>query len=555
MEYPCHSPTEQRWFQIVVTPLAGSPPSGAVIQHTNITERKLATDVLADLSARTDRRERMLSTLLSSISDFAYIYGRDGRVLFANQPMLNLWGTTLEQATGKTHFELGHPREVAEKFHGAVQEVFTSAKSMSFDASFGGPEHSDRFFEHVYSPVLATDGSVDFVVGTTRDISERRRNQDALHAMNAELELQVAARTAALTRQEALFHALADQAPVIIWTMDSSCSHITYINRAGSDLLGGKSEDWIGQSGLPIHLGDIDANTLGLAQAMERSEPFVSVRRLAAADGSFRTMSCMASPVYGPLGTVDFWVGLDLDITELKEVETALRVSNSELETFAHALAHDLRSPLTVIVGFGTLLEKEIGKTVTPRAMHLLSRMRAGVRQMDEVTTGLQALAGLSSTSIKIESTDLSKIGREVVEMLQDRNPERQVVVNIQDGMTALCDHNMMQSLISNLIGNAWKFTAKVTRGEIAFTASCLPGDSGGVIYRIQDNGAGFDMTYAEKLFVPFQRLHSTDEFQGTGIGLATVRKIVERHGGWIHASGIPQRGATIEFTLNARRP
>jgi light-regulated signal transduction histidine kinase (bacteriophytochrome) len=266
-------------------------------------------------------------------------------------------------------------------------------------------------------------------------------------------------------------------------------------------------------------------------------------------------MSCMASPVYGPLGTVDFWVGLDLDITELKEVETALRVSNSELETFAHALAHDLRSPLTVIVGFGTLLEKEIGKTVTPRAMHLLSRMRAGVRQMDEVTTGLQALAGLSSTSIKIESTDLSKIGREVVEMLQDRNPERQVVVNIQDGMTALCDHNMMQSLISNLIGNAWKFTAKVTRGEIAFTASCLPGDSGGVIYRIQDNGAGFDMTYAEKLFVPFQRLHSTDEFQGTGIGLATVRKIVERHGGWIHASGIPQRGATIEFTLNARRP
>ena len=556
MEYPCHTPTAQRWFQILVTPLAGSPPSGAVIQHTDITERKEASDVLAELSARTNRRERMLSTLLSSISDFAYIYGRDGRLLFANQPVLDVWGTSLEQATGKTHFELGHPHDVAEKFHIAVQDVFSSAKSLSFDAPFGSPEHSERFFEHVYSPVMAADGSVDFVVGTSRDISQRKRNQDNLHGMNADLELRVAERTAALARQEALFHALADQAPVVIWTMDASCSHISYINRAGSDLLGGKPEDWTGQSGLPIHPGDIEAHTLGLARAMERSEPFVSIRRLAAVDGSYRTMSCMASPVYGPQGTVDFWVGLDLDITALKEVESALRVSNNELETFAYTLAHDLRSPLTVIVGFGAMLEKELGKTVTPRAIHLLSRMRAGVRQMDEVTTGLQTLAGLSSSTIKMEVTDLSQMACEVVEMLRDRHPERQVVVNIQDGMKAISDHNMMRSLISNLIGNAWKFTAKVTHAEISFTASSVPGEpGGGMIYRIQDNGAGFEMAYAGKLFIPFQRLHSIEEFEGTGIGLATVRKIVERHGGWIRASGVPLRGATMEFTLNPQRP
>ena len=555
MEYPCHTPTEQRWFQIVVTPLAGSPPSGAVIQHTNITERKQATDLLTDLSARTDRRERMLSTLLSSISDFAYIYDRDGRLLFANQPMLDLWGTSLEQVTGKSHFEFSHPPEIAEKFHQALQEVFKSAKSLSFDAPFGGPKHSERFFEHLYSPVIAADGSVDFVVGTTRDISQRKRDQDNLHGMNTELELRVASRTAALARQEALFHALADQAPVIIWTMDASCSHISYINRAGSDLLGGKPEDWTGQSDLPIHPGDIEANALGLARAMERSEPFVSVRRLAAADGSYRTMSCMASPVYGPQGKVDFWVGLDLDITALKEVESALRVSNNELETFAYALAHDLRSPLTVIVGFGAMLEKELGKSATPRAIHLLSRIRVGVRQMDEVTIGLQALAGLSSSAIKMEVTDLSRMAREVVEMLQDRHPERQVVVSIQDGMTAISDNNMMRSLISNLIGNAWKFTAKVTHAEISFTASSVPGDTGsGMIYRIQDNGAGFEMAYAGKLFIPFQRLHSTEEFEGTGIGLATVRKIVERHGGWIRASGVPELGATMEFTLNPQR-
>jgi PAS domain S-box-containing protein len=556
MEYPCHSPTEQRWFQIVVTPLAGCPPTGAVVQHTNITERKQAADQLAELSARTDLRERMLSTLLSSISDCAYIYDRDGRLLFANRPMLDLWGIPLEQALGRRHSDFGHPCEVAEKFQQAVQEVVRNAKSLSFDAPFGGSAHSERFFEHLYSPVLAADGSVEFVVGTTRDISERKHIQDKLHAMNTELELRVASRTAALVRQEALFHALADQAPVIIWTMDASCSHISYINRAGSDLLGGKPEDWIGQNGLPIHPGDIDANTRGLAQATERSEPFVSVRRLAAADGRFRIMSCMVSPVYGPQGTADFWVGLDQDITELKEVETALRLSNSELGTFAHAIAHDLRSPLSVIGGFGAMLEKELGKTATPRAIHLLSRLRAGVHQMDEVTNGLLALSGLSRSAIKMELTDLSKMAREVAELLQERNPERVVVFSIQQGMTAISDRSMMRSLLSNLIGNAWKFTTKVACGEIAFSASFLPGDAGGsMVYRIQDNGAGFDMAYAEKLFLPFQRLHSPDEFEGTGIGLATVRKIVERHDGWIRASGVPLKGATVEFTLNAQRP
>ena len=555
-EYPCHSPTEQRWYQIVVSPLAGCPPTGAVVQHTNITERKHAADQLAELSARTDLRERMLSTLLSSISDCAYIYGRDGRLLFANQPMLDLWKIPLKQALGRSHSDFGHPSEVAEKFQQAVQEVVRNAKSLSFEAPFGGSAHSEKFFEHLYSPVLAADGSVEFVVGTTRDISERKHIQDKLHAMNTELELRVASRTAALVRQEALFHALADQAPVIIWTMDASCSHISYINRAGSDLLGGKPEDWTGQSGLPIHPGDIDANTRGLAQATERSEPFVSVRRLAAADGSFRVMSCMASPVYGPQGTVDFWVGLDQDITELKEVETALRVSNSELGTFAHAIAHDLRSPLSVIGGFGAMLGKELGKTATPRAIHLLSRLRAGVLQMDEVTNGLLALSGLSRSAIKMELTDLSQMAREVAELLQERNPERVVVFSIQQGMTAISDRSMMRSLLSNLIGNAWKFTTKVACGEIAFSASFLPGDTGGsMVYRIQDNGAGFDMAYAEKLFLPFQRLHSPDEFEGTGIGLATVRKIVERHDGWIRASGVPLKGATVEFTLNAQRP
>jgi PAS domain S-box-containing protein len=557
LEYPCHSATEKRWLMLRVTPLALHALNGAIVMHVDITERRLAAEALADLSRRTERRERMLSTMLSSISDFAYIYDRQGRFLFANKPMLDLWGISLDQAVGKNYFDLGYSADVALQLQHQVQQVFELGKSVTFETSNTSRSDMEGFYEYVYSPAFADDGSLDFVVGITRDITERKRNQTALRELNADLESRVSVRTSELARQEALFHALADQAPAIIWTLDAAATRFTYMNRAGAQLLGGSEAGWLGQSALSaVHPEDMEATVLEKNRALQTSSTFISVRRLRAADGKFRIMSCRASPVLDPNGAVDFWVGIEIDITEIKQAGDDLRLSNSELESFAYAIAHDLRSPLTLINAFGRLLGKEMGASMTNRATHLLSRMLAGVKQMDEVSAGLLALAVVSRKSIKLQKTDLSQIAHEVAELLSERSPERKINLEIQRDMAALCDARMLRSLISNLIENAWKFTSKVEHAEISFysssgaTSSNGPGDT---IYYMCDNGAGFDMTYADKLFAPFQRLHSIEEFEGTGIGLATVRKIAERHGGWIRASGHPGKGATIEFTLGAQ--
>jgi PAS domain S-box-containing protein len=412
MEYSCHAKAEKRWFLLTVTPLPSSPPNGAVVMHLNVTERKLAAQQAEALSLRTARREQMLTTMLSSISDLVYIFDREGRILFANQPLLDLWGLQLEDAIGKNHLEMGYPDKVSAELKGYISRVFDTRKGMSFEDGHIGRGLRDDFHEHVYSPAFSPDGHVDFVVGTSRNITERRRNADALHGLNAELETRVTLRTQALTRQEALFHALADQAPAIIWTLDAD-QNITYMNRAGLDLLGGSPGDWAGKQ-LPLHIhpDDLEASEREQNRGVQSSSNFMMIRRLRAQDGSFRIMSCRASPVLDEAGKVDFWVGLEVDITDVKEVESTLRASIRELEAFAYSIAHDLRSPLTLIDGFGHLLEKELGTLVSTRAIHYFSRMRAGIKQMDEVSAGLLSLAGVSRSVLKLEMVDLSRVAR-----------------------------------------------------------------------------------------------------------------------------------------------
>lgn len=554
LEYPCHAAAQQHWFLMRVAPLSEGVLGGAVVMHLDITERWLAANALAALSHQSAQRERMFSTMLASINDFAFIYDRKGCFLFVNQPLLDLWGLALDQVVGKDYYAIGYPAEEARRLQAQVQEVLQTKKMLSFETrSLRHPE-ARRYYEYVYSPILAPDGSVDFVVGITRDITERRRSHDMLRELNADLEVRVLARTQELARQKALFQSLADHAPAIIWTLDASAMCITYLNAEGARLLGGKAQDWLGKEILSIiHPGDLEHTFEARTRALNGRDTFESTRRLRAANGSFRTMSCRASPVLNEQGAVDFWVGHELDITALKEIESDLRSSNHELESFAYSLAHDLRSPLTIINGFTRLLGKELGTAASDRAVHLLSRMRASVKQMDEVSAGMLALAGISRSAMQLKMADLSQIAQEVVQLLREGQPERQLELTLQKDLMAQCDAKMMRSLISNLMGNAWKFTAKVECAQISFISSNMPGtpESGAAtVYCVRDNGAGFDMAYADKLSHPFQRLHDAQEFEGTGLGLATVRKIVERHGGWLRVEGEVGKGACVCFTL-----
>jgi PAS domain S-box-containing protein len=227
----------------------------------------------------------------------------------------------------------------------------------------------------------------------------------------------------------------------------------------------------------------------------------------------------------------------------------ALEESNKDLREFAYSLAHDLRAPLASIDGFSAQLELRLADALDDKSRHYLSRVRAGVKLMSDLTDGLLGLADLANTELLHQQVDLSAVARTVLERLREAGPPREVTLDIGDTPAVRGDVRLLTDVLQNLLGNAWKFTSKVPAARIEFGAT-QRADDGAWVFHVKDNGAGFDPEYAHKLFGPFQRLHGVHEFEGTGIGLAMVRKIVTRHGGDVWAEGRPGQGASFYFTV-----
>jgi two-component system, NtrC family, sensor kinase len=248
--------------------------------------------------------------------------------------------------------------------------------------------------------------------------------------------------------------------------------------------------------------------------------------------------------------------GLEEVVRELKATEAALRHSNQALESFSYSVAHDLRSPLKTIDGFSHLLQRSGGGDTAERTKHYLTRIRAGVKQMGELTEGLLALAQLSRAELKFEAVDLSALARQVLRDCQERDTARTVKVQVQSDLRAVGDAALLRQVLENLLANAWKFTAKSDAAEITVgQLAGKPDNAAGAVYFVRDNGAGFDMAYVDKLFGTFQRLHLADDFAGTGIGLATTHRIIARHAGRIWAEGAVGQGATFFFTVPEAAP
>jgi signal transduction histidine kinase len=239
---------------------------------------------------------------------------------------------------------------------------------------------------------------------------------------------------------------------------------------------------------------------------------------------------------------------LNADLERRVAARTAqLEATNRELESFSHAVSHDLRAPLRAVDGFSEILIEDYGRSLDATGQAHLRRIRGGAQHMTDLVEGLLSLSRLNREELHIESVDLSVLAAEVVAQLRDRDRGRDVEVTIARGLTAECDPRLTRLALENLLGNAWKFTANRERAHIEVGAT---GVDGRTWFYVRDDGAGFDMHYADSLFGAFQRLHRQDEFEGTGIGLATVQRIVHRHGGAIRAEGAVDQGATFFFTL-----
>ena len=231
----------------------------------------------------------------------------------------------------------------------------------------------------------------------------------------------------------------------------------------------------------------------------------------------------------------------------LADTSEGLERANGELESFSYSVAHDLRAPLRAINGYCTAIIEDVGEQLTSEPRRYLERAAAAAERMGHLIDALLSLSRVSRAALERVPVDLSALARTVVAQLGSAAPDRRVEVVIQDQLAASGDPTLLRALLDNLLGNAWKFTAKRDTAHIEFGRA---EHQGAPALFVRDDGAGFNMEHAGRLFAPFQRLHSAEEFAGTGIGLATVQRIVRRHGGTIWAEGAVGRGATFFFTL-----
>ena len=328
------------------------------------------------------------------------------------------------------------------------------------------------------------------------------------------------------------------------------------LNRAGERMMGRRAsssgrEAWPREFGV-FHLDGkplaIEDSTIMRALRGESTDDVEWLVKNESQEGL--VISVSGRPIRDPGGRITGAVSVFRDVSLRKRHEEALQrameqtaAANRELEAFSYSVAHDLRAPLRAIDGFSQALLEDYAGKLDQQGRDFLGRVRAAAQRMAALIDDLLALSRLSRSEMKLERVDLSKLGKEVAAELSRRDPKREVDVRVADGLTVRADPRLLRVALDNLLGNAWKFTSQRPSAHIEL------GAHNGHFF-VRDDGVGFDMAHAEKLFGAFQRLHAEREFEGTGIGLATVARIVHRHGGQVWAEGQPGKGATFFFTL-----
>jgi PAS domain S-box-containing protein len=375
----------------------------------------------------------------------------------------------------------------------------------------------------------------------------------------------------ALRESEAIFRGMAEAMPHIVWTARPDGAR-TYYNHRWYDYTGLAPEHTLGQGWQSMLHPEDREQVLGWwRHALESGRAAVVSYRLKRRDGVYRWHVGRAAPLANERGEIVMWVGTITDIDDarrdrellktlnedleqrVRDRTSELAAANQELEAFSYSVSHDLRAPLRHVQGYAEMLTAATAGQLSDKSLRYLSTINAATLEMGELIDNLLAFSRIGRVTLAQSRVSLDNVVRDVVGGLDMSTRERNIKWRIAPLPAVAGDPSLLKQVFANLLGNAVKYTRGRDPAEIEI--GCSQAEGAHHVLFVRDNGAGFDMQYAHKLFGVFQRLHRTDEFEGTGIGLATVRRIVTRHGGRTWAEGKINGGATIYFTLPAAEP
>lgn len=554
-------------FKRLGLPIVLLYPLATILAGTILSDHLSATQAAAVLGESEERYKLLFESSLDAVM----LTSPDGKILSANPAACGIFGRSEEEI--KTVGRNGIMDNTDPQLAAALEEWARTGKfsgeltlirkdQTRFPAELTISTFTDHFGQTRVSIII-------------RDITDRKRKEQELR------------------EKEFQYRNLADSGPALIWTSgtDKLC---TYFNQPWLIFTGRTLEQELGNGWAEgVHPDDLDRCVKIYVGAFDQRQSFDMEYRLRHASGEYRWIRDLGTPNYSGSGEFIGYIGHCFDITEAKRAQEEIRrlnrelerkiadqtrelrnsqtallnlvddlnenaqrlttinrsleAANKELASFSYSVSHDLRAPLRSIDGFGNALLEDYGNQLDDEGKDYLNRIHQATQKMGRLIDDMLNLSRVTQSEFYRQDFNLTDMVQEIAKEFLQKNPLPGLTLDVEDSMIVRADQRLMHIAINNLLDNAWKFTGKQEHPHIEIRTLDQADEK---IFFVRDNGVGFDMTYVDKIFDAFQRLHRPDEFPGTGVGLATVERIIKRHGGRIWAEGTPGKGATFYFTL-----